>query len=315
MKNKDKRLPAVFRSLGRLAQCRDDELPSYRINFLHPSEVADEHLAACRDLLVEVSRAIVEDDAARWQAIRRAHLILFPAERAGAPDPAPTPAAARPEGVSDAPSPWVAHVRPIAHPAPAPIAAPTPPPAVVLGAPPAVSAMPSPFAGSGAPRGGAPPTFAAKVHALASTSPILHLSPRGPALPFVDREGAQPPIAGAPGKRAPHPGGAGGDGLEPVASLGKTEDVDESKASAPALPFGAGAPLLTIEQYASLCIEIEARPADRAAALGRYGVAGEAAHQELKQAWARRSAADPAVARRLSELLESFRGWIGSRRR
>ena len=97
----------------------------------------------------------------------------------------------------------------------------------------------------------------------------------------------------------------------PADSLGATKAIDENDISAIArqiTPFGGLStrsegrptrdPELTLEQHASLHVELEMHPADAAEILGRYGLTTEQ-HSRIDIGW---------------EALEQYRAWVSSNR-
>lgn len=101
-------------------------------------------------------------------------------------------------------------------------------------------------------------------------------------------------------------------------AAGLTREMPAVLAGNETLPFLEGLALgieeeiletLTIEQYASLTAELAVRP-DRAATLRRYGV-DENTFEILGEAWRRKLQADPPEQQRFSQLVESYRAWLG----
>ncbi|MBI4954625.1 MAG: hypothetical protein HY908_21550 [Myxococcales bacterium] len=71
---------------------------------------------------------------------------------------------------------------------------------------------------------------------------------------------------------------------------------------------------LTLEQYASFCAELLARPERAAEVRTRYGIADAIMHRRLERAWATHLARDAAAATRFAELLRRFGSWLRAQR-
>jgi hypothetical protein len=65
-------------------------------------------------------------------------------------------------------------------------------------------------------------------------------------------------------------------------------------------------PELTLEQYASMCAEIQVAPGEAAAIHARYGAADEAAASGLRQGHESRFAADPSERARFDALVAQY---------
>jgi len=72
---------------------------------------------------------------------------------------------------------------------------------------------------------------------------------------------------------------------------------------------------LTVEQYASLTVELRFFPNTRAAILARYGIVDEAAFAALEAAWTPRIAWEPGVVARWSDACSAYRTWLLERTR
>lgn len=70
---------------------------------------------------------------------------------------------------------------------------------------------------------------------------------------------------------------------------------------------------LTVEQYASLTVELAFWPDARAATLARYGIADEDAFARLEADWRPRIAWEPGVVARWSEACRAYRAWLVER--
>ena len=69
-----------------------------------------------------------------------------------------------------------------------------------------------------------------------------------------------------------------------------------AQTAAQATPLAAESPSLSLDQYAALCAEIAAAPADSARALARHGIADELALAELDRRWRSEMDRDPLIA-------------------
>jgi hypothetical protein len=85
-------------------------------------------------------------------------------------------------------------------------------------------------------------------------------------------------------------------------------------ASAPAAPKSAESHL-SVEQYASLCAECAAYPAEADAVCARYVVQDEPSRLALHAHWQQRFASDAALQRRWQELMDQYRTWLLSQPR
>jgi hypothetical protein len=78
----------------------------------------------------------------------------------------------------------------------------------------------------------------------------------------------------------------------------------------PAAPAEQAPPSrLSLQSYASLCAELAAYPANRAAILARYGIADEAAYRALDHEWQARIA-DPEVRSRWQQSYATYADWL-----
>jgi len=79
-----------------------------------------------------------------------------------------------------------------------------------------------------------------------------------------------------------------------------------------ALPFATESvlPELTVEQFAAMNAEAQARPERETETLHRFGVSGRHARQHLEQRWAARFAADPALQQRYRSVLAACASWL-----
>lgn len=180
----------------------------------------------------------------------------------------------------------------------------------------AASAPPAPPAPPPAPP--APPLPAVKrpPAALSGTSMRI-LAPKGPALPFAAASSAAPPPDAAPSAPAVK--------RPPAALSGTSMAVVVPKAAA--LPFPQAAPApgdtaraapeppvqLTLEQYASLCVELGVEGAQAEETLARYGLTVEQG-RAIDLHWKARVAAEPAARATFDRAYEAYRSWLQASR-
>jgi len=258
------------------------------------------------------------------------------APRSKSPVPAPTPAPA------PAPTP-PASTRP---PAPAPLVsrAPTALTGTSMGfvepkgptlpfTPGAATAPPTPAAST-------PASAPIVTHASGALSAALMatLTPKGPALPLAsgrlsrnaspwaaDVRGTLDGVAAGPVAVLPFdphapstlPASGGPRLARSGADLGGTLDPTPGPAR-PALPFAATPePIpptgLSLEQYASLCVELADEPARSGDILRRYRVIAEQ-QKELDDYWQARMAADPSLWSAFNRACGSYKAWLTSTR-
>jgi hypothetical protein len=79
------------------------------------------------------------------------------------------------------------------------------------------------------------------------------------------------------------------------------------------LPFCQAAPGFTLEQMASLDVELQTWPDARPATLARYGIDGEREMAALVASWVARLGRDPALVRRWNKACETYREWLKER--
>ncbi|HNC24519.1 MAG TPA: hypothetical protein PLU52_09950, partial [Opitutaceae bacterium] len=75
------------------------------------------------------------------------------------------------------------------------------------------------------------------------------------------------------------------------------------------IPKNLPAPTLTLEQYASLVVELDLAPQQRAHTLSRYRLAGDEAFLALELSFQRRFGAEPGLIGRFAELVKQYRQW------
>jgi hypothetical protein len=72
------------------------------------------------------------------------------------------------------------------------------------------------------------------------------------------------------------------------------------------MPWGSDLPALTIEQYASLVVELTRRPPNLDQLLARYGVHNHEQHQRLEAAMKAQLHSDPALRAKYDALIMRF---------
>jgi len=136
------------------------------------------------------------------------------------------------------------------------------------------------------------------------------------ALPFAGDDAA---AASAAASAAPLPEVAPQD-IDGTAFLSGLPDLEATPfESAPAsgassaaggLPAkGPGRPVLTLEQYASLCAERACYPADAVAIEAKYGIRGAAYRDQLDQSW-RQRLSDASLRQRFDSLYHHYVAWV-----
>ena len=302
--------------LAQLFEKPEDQIEKVRKRYLgRSSTVAAERLRQVREALDGLYGAVLRDDEEGWALVERA---VKPLRQVMAP-----PADSVPVAVPAAPSP------PVSPSAERPVSvvdggATTKPP-VAIAKPPVLPLPPPPAA--------APPSGTSSVHAApapvsrspwaAGAAPPLVVAPAGPAR----REGPRPggvaaaadpgpgtiAVAGVPaiavtpfraaGAAGPAPTPISGPAEQPVST--GTSSLSEGHlaqhAGAP-VPFGGGAPSLTVQQYAQLCALLAERPDEAGASFAKYGLADDAARAAVDAEWKARLASDE-TNRQLFELL------------
>jgi hypothetical protein len=73
-------------------------------------------------------------------------------------------------------------------------------------------------------------------------------------------------------------------------------------------------PSLTLEQYASLCVDLRSEPERRAETCARYSVQDDAQQQALDRHWSQRFEADPALRVRWERACGYYAAWRTGRR-
>ncbi len=220
-----------------------------------------------------------------------------------APPPAPPAPSVAPTSAPVSPSavPRVAPPRPVAgqRAAAAPVAParssrPAVPPPVPRRAPTAIAAgMPAAMAAADKVQiqGAAPLPDAPLVPALAMTMDGSDPADDEAVLPF---EAA--PESGVPASRRTET-----DAKVPRALPFESRSAPPSQRTSP--------PALSIEQYASLCAELAAKPAAKDDTLARYQIAAATAKQALDEAWTQRFDADSALRTRYEQLVRYYTQW------
>jgi hypothetical protein len=124
------------------------------------------------------------------------------------------------------------------------------------------------------------------------------VAPVGDAIPFRPGAAPAPPVAGHDERN--HMAGATGF-MPPLEDL------------ADPIPFERMPPELTVEQYASLCVERALHPGQDAAVAQRYRVLTEQALQSLDAHWRQRFQAEGELHRRWQEAYTQYEAWLRSR--
>jgi hypothetical protein len=177
-------------------------------------------------------------------------------------------------------------------------------PAVPFVAPPPPS---SPVAAP-APPAPVPPRTRAPAE-LAGTA-LAAVAPAGPAVPFVAGVASPPPSPAEPPapvpKRTRAPAELGG-----TLDLGAPPEASHLPfAPAPEPPGPAG---LSLEQYASLCVELAFEPAKAAETLLRYQIDAEQ-RKALDDHWQRRIKAEQSVRARFEQAYTAYQRWYATSR-
>jgi hypothetical protein len=190
-----------------------------------------------------------------------------------------------------------------------------------------------PFAG-GAPAAPPPPAPSMPAvkrppAALAGTSMRI-VAPKGPALPFAPGTGGEP--AAAPPPAAPPlatpslpavkrpPAALSGTSMAVIAPKGPALPFQHgAQGGAPASAAPAQAPeppapgKLTLEQYASLCVELGVEGAKAEEVLKRYGLTADQG-RAVDEHWKAKVAADPAARAAFDRAYEAYRAWLHASR-
>jgi hypothetical protein len=144
--------------------------------------------------------------------------------------------------------------------------------------------------------------------ALAFTMPLGAALPIGPSTPFIASAGSSSEAfdrAVAHAEAVQGPAAA----ARPAMSTGTVALGPE--ATAPAPPPGVAD--LTLQQYASLRVELHQHPEQAAAILGRYGVAATT-RPALEAHWRSRFDADPGLKNAFAGAYASYVAWLGRER-
>jgi hypothetical protein len=145
-------------------------------------------------------------------------------------------------------------------------------------------------------------------------------APKKPTLPFDPSAKPALPVQRDLGERAAHPGNLVPEGMRGFTDIHGTQLATDAP-KRPALPFepsrpAAPAPMnmgeppaLSLEQYASLCVDLAADPVKRPEILGRYRMS-EDQQRRAEAYWQARMAADPAVWTALERACATYRAWL-----
>ncbi|MGK3998653.1 hypothetical protein [Sorangium sp. So ce1024] len=343
------KLRAVVSSFPRLAQTEDAQLRAFlRDRFAQQADISIERAQKVRDVLRALCEAM--SDGERWDQVDRAHAVFYPPpeERDDSPPPEKPEPIDDPPPVqreqASAPAPAVPTYQLVAEArSRPPLGAATPPPSLGAATPPpslGAAATPSPLGAAAA----SPPLGAAAAPGEFNETLPATDGPLPSPLPFKEGAAALPPPRLAPRGRAggegetlahaakpaapalPFVKAAAQTGWDPERSL-----HDARPSPAAATPQAAGAQKRTValgatpasapgaaerpvdlplEHYAALCVELEARPDERAAVLAKYRIHSEAARDGVERAWAHRFQHDPAAAQRFRQVLAHYRGLL-----
>ena len=172
----------------------------------------------------------------------------------------------------------------------------------------------------------------ARLEALLATQPAPAMAPPPPMPPM-----AQPPMAHPP--MAQPPAGVDHTAFGAVAPVGDVVPFRADAALAPPppsqneahdlagatgfmapledladpIPFDKQPPELTVEQYASLCVERALNPGQDVAVAQRYRVLTEQALERLDAHWRQRFQAEGELHRRWQEAYTQYEAWLRSR--
>lgn len=108
-----------------------------------------------------------------------------------------------------------------------------------------------------------------------------------------------------------------GFGLERQSALPPQPGEIALSAPAPIAPSPAAEARpggFTVEQYASLCVEVQLYPARRAETLARYRIT-EGQKAEIDAAWGSRFQADPSARATYDQAVATYRAWLAAQRR
>ncbi|WP_437547266.1 hypothetical protein WME97_44920 [Sorangium sp. So ce367] len=335
------KLREVVSSFPRLAQTEDAQLRAFlRDRFAQQADISIERAQKVRDVLRALCEAMSGGDSERWDQVDRAHAVFYPPpekiddpappeksddppavkiEQAGASPPAvPTyqlVAEARSRPPLGAAQPSLGAAQPSLGAAQPPLVAAVAPPLGAAAAPGEINvtlpATDGPLPSALPFKGGAaalpPPRLAPRGRAEGEGDTLAHAAqPSAPALPFVKaaaKAGWDPERSlhdARPSPAAAMPPGSG--------AQNRTQALGAAPASAPS---AAERPVdLPLEHYAALCVELEARPDERAAVLAKYRIHSEPARDGVDRLWAHRFQQDPAAAQRFRQLLAHYRGLL-----
>ena len=80
----------------------------------------------------------------------------------------------------------------------------------------------------------------------------------------------------------------------------------DAPAQMPVMPFGSDLPSLTLEQYASLVVELTRRPPNVEPSLTRHGIHSHEQHRRLDAAMKAHFVGDPALRAKFDALIMRF---------
>ena len=140
-------------------------------------------------------------------------------------------------------------------------------------------------------------------------------APTGPALPFEPAKSSQIALGNALTQAARLQGPAPGPGKGPAlaGTMGPGSSLDLRKPelpfSSPSAPIPAHIPAVSMERYASLCVELSATPANAAHTLRRYQLT-EPEWSALDAEWKARLAREPGARAAWESACSAYRTWL-----
>ena len=134
---------------------------------------------------------------------------------------------------------------------------------------------------------------------------------RADPLPFAGEAEPPPPVAQEVSGSSSDPDGTA---VINVIRASTTLPFKTLAAESPAVqPADEPPPTLTLQQYASLRVEVAAHPDRLAETRRRYGIASEAQHRHLDEYWRSRLDAIPPERQELDRLVAHYQRWIRSK--
>jgi hypothetical protein len=153
-----------------------------------------------------------------------------------------------------------------------------------------------------------PVTHAVAPAPLPPPAPTAVVAPPPPAIPATDQTALAIPIIAGPALPF-QPGPA-----RPPPPVGPSVQSGET-AFVPVIEALDDLPDLTVEQYASLCVERVMRPGAEAQVAQRYRVLTQEALQALDARWSRRFQTEGELHRRWQQAYAQYEAWVRSQKR